>query len=205
MYLCFETIQLLDGTPGNLPYHQKRFERTRLALFKQKRHPLLKEIIDVPEEYQRGLLKCRVIYGTGIERIEFGPAIRHEIHTLRLVYSDDVEYSYKFLDRSMLEKLFLQKRGCDDILIVKNGTITDSFYANVLLWDGRKWYTPDTPLLPGTMRANLLDQGIIKEARITPDDLNRFKKVKLVNSLNDFTRAPEIPLSSIEVPGNSGE
>ena len=68
---------------------------------------------------------------------------------------------------------------CDDILIVKQGFITDTSYSNVLFYNGKEWLTPTHPLLKGTQRASLLDQEIIRVAEIRLEDLHHFKKVTL--------------------------
>jgi 4-amino-4-deoxychorismate lyase len=192
-----ETIQLLNGELRNLEFHQERFERTRSLLLGLRKHPLLAELIQLPDGLEKGLLKCRVIYEKVILRIEYEPQQLREVHSLQLVYSDSIEYGFKYEDRSKLDTLFLQRGSCDDILVVKKTFITDSFYANVIFWDGEVWITPHTPLLPGTMRASLLSRGLIREGSISPDDLHRFQKLKLINAMNDLNQAPEIPIESI--------
>ncbi|MCD4711597.1 MAG: aminotransferase class IV family protein [Bacteroidales bacterium] len=197
MYPYFETIQLLDGELKNLEFHQERFERTRSKALGLKKHPLLGKAVKVPCGLEQGVLKCRVIYEKEIIRIEYEPHRPHEVHSLKMVYSDSIEYGFKYTDRSELEILFNQRENCDDILVVKNGCITDSFYANVVFWDGEGWITPETPLLPGTMRASLITAGAVMEEHITPDDLRRFQKVKLINAMNNLRNGPEIPIESI--------
>ncbi len=59
------------------------------------------------------------------------------------------------------------------------------------------WVTPDTPLLPGTMRASLLDSGTISVSRITLDDLNKFQTIRLINAMNNFHDANEIPIEAV--------
>ena len=46
----------------------------------------------------------------------------------------------------------------------------------------------------------LMKTGLIREARITPDDLQQFQKVVLINAMNDLQTAPEIPIESIYSP-----
>lgn len=193
----FETIQLLNGELKNLDFHQERFERTRSKALGLKRHPLLGEAVQVPRGLEQGVLKCRVIYEKEIVRIEYEPHRAHNVHSLKIVYSDSIEYGFKYTDRSELEILFNQRENCDDILIVKRGNITDSFYANIVFWDGNRWYTPNTPLLPGTMRASLITAGAVTEEHITSDDLKRFQKAKLINAMNNLQIGPEIPIESI--------
>ena len=197
MSLFIETIQVFQGNLLNLAYHQERFERTRVEALGLKHHPRLSEVILVPKRLEQGVFKCRVSYHKEISLVEYEPYQANKVHSLKIVYSDSIDYGFKYADRSELEELFRQRAEYDDILIVKQGCITDSFYANVVFWDGREWITPDTPLLAGTMRSSLLREGIIGERRITRSDLAGYQKLKLINAMNDLQNAPEIPIESI--------
>ena len=77
----------------------------------------------------------------------------------------------KYADRSALARLLQRRDDCDEILIVRDGAITDTSYSNVAFFDGRKYVTPDTFLLNGTRRQYLLGTGVLTERRITPSDL----------------------------------
>lgn len=197
MSLYIESIKLLDGELKNLPYHQRRFEKTRRDKMGLKSHPQLENMIRIPNGLEQGFLKCRVVYGREIERLEFEPYEKRAITSLRLVNSDTISYGYKYADRAALDTLYQLKGTCDDILIIKNGFITDSSFANVVLWDGSGWFTPDTPLLPGTMRASLLSDGILKEQSILRVDLEKFEKVRLINAMNDLNDGPDIPMGAV--------
>jgi 4-amino-4-deoxychorismate lyase len=192
-----ESIQVDQGEIKNLEFHQDRFERTRREVLGLKKHPGLDQVISLPRGLEHGRYKCRVSYRKEIELIEFETHRIHVVRSLKLVHSDAIDYRYKYADRSGLERLFEQRESCDDILVVKNNCVTDSFYANVLLWDGSDWVTPDTPLLPGTMRESLLRRELIREERITPEDLIRYQKIKLINAMNDLQEAVAIPIESI--------
>ncbi len=181
----------------NLEFHQERFERTRSNALGLKKHPLLSEVLRIPHGLERGIFKCRVLYEKKIGLVEYEAYQSRWIRSLKLVYSADIEYGYKEEDRGELERLFQQREDCDDILIIKKGCISDSFYANVVLWDGKKWVTPDTPLLPGTMRASLLKRGKISESRISAGDLAAYQKLRLINAMNDLEDAVDIPIKSI--------
>jgi len=197
MSLFIETIQLFHGELRNLEFHQERFERSRRDVLGLKNHPRLAEAIQLPEGLENSLLKCRVSYGTVIDLIEYEPPQPREVNSLKLVYSDSIDYTYKYAHRSHLLKLFEQRGACDDILVVKNHCITDSFYANVVFWDGTEWVTPDTPLLRGTMRAFLLSRALIREDRIGPENFHRFQTLKLINAMHALDQSPEIPIESI--------
>jgi len=197
--MFIEIIQLYQGVLLNMEFHQERFERTRREVLGLHNHPRLAELISIPAGLDKDQLKCRVSYGKVVDLIEYERQELRKVNSLKLVYSDVIEYAYKYADRSHLQDLFGHREDCDDILVVKKNCISDSFYANVIFWNGADWITPDTPLLEGTMRAFLLNRGLIREERISPDDLHRFQKLKLINAMNGLGQAPELSLESIHL------
>ena len=197
MCLLLETIKIVDGKPQNLDYHQARFEHAQKSLFGLKNSELLSETIKVPEFAQKGLFRCRIIYSKSIEKIEFLPYSFRQIKTLRLVESNGIDYSYKFANRSELENLFSQKGDCDDVIIVKNGLITDSFAANLVFYDGQKWWTPDSPLLKGTKREKLLAEKTISACKIEVGDLQKYSLAGLINAMIDFNTMPVVSIENI--------
>jgi 4-amino-4-deoxychorismate lyase len=192
-----ETIKVFDGEVDNLSFHQSRFERTRSEMLGFKSHPALEEKIIIPANAREGLFKCRILYDHREIGLEFQKYERPGIKSLKLVSDNGISYSYKSVDRSALTALYNLRGSCDDILIVKNGEITDSYFANVVLWDGFQWFTPEKPLLEGCMRASLLENGIIKTASIRIESLPRFQSLKLINALNHLNDAPLIPMEAV--------
>jgi len=194
MYRFIETIRLQDGKLHNLPYHQERFERTRRDRLGLHHHPELQTSLVVPAGLEEGLFRYRVTYAAHIENMEIEPYQHPRIKSLKLVHAEKTpDYTYKYLDRTGLAAQFARRGNSDDVLIAVNGCITDSYYANVAFRKGDHWYTPDSPLLKGTMRASLLDQGILKETRITTGDLESYDEVRLINALNTLEEASSIP------------
>ena len=59
-------------------------------------------------------------------------------------------------------QLIEKRKHADDIIIVKNGLVTDSFYANLAFLKNGIWFTPETPLLLGVQRQFLLSQKTIQ-------------------------------------------
>ena len=110
---------------------------------------------------------------------------------------DGLDYSHKYINRKRLEKLFSQKGNCDDILIVKNGLITDTSFANILFYNGIEWLSPANPLLKGTQRQFLLETEQIITAEIRPSDLKYFKKARLVNAMMRFEDEVDIEMKAI--------
>lgn len=176
----------------NLQLHQERFERTRKDVLGLSEHPSLFETIQIPGGLEQGLFKCRVIYGHEVNTYEFEAYHRKQVQSLKLVHADHVNYAYKYADRSKLDDLFMQRGDADDIIMVKNGHVSDSYYANLLFKTGEQWLTPDTPLLPGIMRQHLLNTGKIEVSSIVPGDLDEFTSVRLINALNTFEEGPEV-------------
>ncbi len=70
-----------------------------------------------------------------------------------------------------------------DILIVKNGLITDTSYSNIILYDGKEWFAPKSFILNGVKRQFLLNTGKIKEIKIALEDLKNFEKISLINAM----------------------
>jgi 4-amino-4-deoxychorismate lyase len=195
MCRLFETIKISDGKPENLYLHNERLNHSRKLLFGKSDQLKLEDFINVPENAKKGLFRCRVIYSDSVISVEFTPYIQAKIKTLKKVDADSLKYDHKFLDRTALLSL-IDKNVADDIVIVRNGLITDTSYANIVFTDGEKWVTPDMPLLKGTMRAFLLGKGVITEERIIFNDLSRFTHLRMINAMLGFA-AEDISVSSI--------
>ncbi|MBD3797116.1 MAG: aminotransferase class IV [Campylobacterales bacterium] len=173
-----ETIKIDDLKICNLSYHQKRVDNTIGA---EKLD--LQEIVKPPVE---GLLRCRIVYSLQECKVEYIPYIKRNVQVLKAVFSNTIEYDKKYEDRTALDLLFAQREECDDILIIKNGYVTDTSIANIAFYDGEKWLTPTKPLLAGTTRARLLDEKKILSADIKYEELYKFKKLALMNAMIDF-------------------
>lgn len=183
MCLLIETIKISNRRPLNIKYNNERFNRSRKELFGIESSIYLENEIQIPENLTDKIYKCRIIYGKQIEKIEFELYKPKIIRSLKLVEDNDIEYGYKFSDRSKINELFEQRGGCDDVLIVKNGFVTDTSIANIIFWDGVKWITPSTALLRGTARQRLIDNKSIFEKEITVKNLHTFKKIRIINSM----------------------
>lgn len=197
MFPLVESLKLNDGEIRNLPWHQDRLDGALNEKFPGAERIDLSEIIQIPENCNSGLFKVRVIYGPTIEKIEIQPYIFRTIRSLKVVHFGNIDYHLKYTDRQVLQELFAQRGDCDDIIIIQNGFVSDSFAANLLFFDGDKWFTPTTPLLKGTKRQFLLDQRIIFEREIRENNIRNFQKVGLINAMIDFKEMPVIPMEKI--------
>jgi len=179
-----ETILVHNGTARNLAYHQIRVNRTISRFFGSRPFELSLYLTNLPRS---GSFRCRITYGKTLENLELIP-YQQTKKTKLLAIESDLNYNYKFQDRSGLDELgrHAAMRGCDDALIVKNGLIADTTIANIALFDGRIWHTPALPLLQGTMRARLIQSRLIRPAAIGPEDLKRYSHLAIFNALSGF-------------------
>lgn len=179
-----ESIRIEDGRICRLRQHTERCNRTRAAFWKEEPPVDLKQVVAVPSE--KGIFKCRIVYGREIEEVTYTPYQMRQVNTLRLVVDDAVDYTYKSTDREGLNRLYARRDGADDVLIVKDGRLTDTSIGNVAFFDGQKWYTPLHPLLKGTMRAFLIERQVIEEKDILVADLGRYSKIMIFNAMIDW-------------------
>lgn len=192
-----ETIKCIDGKLFNLKWHNFRFNQSRKIHFGLNTKMSLANFIKIPVSARKGTFRCRISYSNTIEKIEFLPHDYNQINSLKLVVDNDIDYHLKYSNRNRLHKLYEKRGNCDDILIVKNGCITDSYTANPVFYDGSKWWTSTTPLLQGTQRAKLLEENKIFECWITPEDLSKYTKVGLINALQDLNDMPVVEIENI--------
>lgn len=198
MSRLIESICCVDGVMKNLHYHNVRMNRSRYELFGCKDVINIRDSITIPDYVNKGIWKLRIHYDTTINNIEYELYRKKSIKSLKLLYDDTIDYSFKYADRSHLTRLFEQRGAADDILIIKNGCVTDSSSANVVFYDGKEWFTPSTPLLPGTKRAKLLDEGVITERYITVKEISLFTHISLINAFLDIGDIV-VPVSAVEL------
>lgn len=188
MSLLFETIKVINKKLLNVSLHNERMNRSRYELLGCKNELNLDELIEIPSDITKDVYKCKVIYSETIKDVEFRKYTPRRIEQLRLAYCNEINYSYKYLDRTVLDEL-LKKNNCkenEDIFIIKNGRVTDTSYSNISLFDGKEWHTPKFPLLKGTKRAKLLYDKRIVEKDIMVYELENYEQILLINAMLEF-------------------
>lgn len=184
MKSCLETLPIRHAQLPDLRDHQTRMDYARQKIYGLTEPLLLENAIQLPDWLAPDVAyKCRVTYGAQIQKIEFEPYLPRPVHTLKLVQANHLDYAHKYADRTAINHLFAQRGPADDVLMLRNGLLTDTSYANVALYDGTSWYTPARPMLPGTQRARLLREGILHPANIRPADLPDFQYMRLINAM----------------------
>ena len=180
--LLLETIKIEDGKIHNLHYHQNRCTNSRQKLYHSHDVLDLSSIIEPPKV---GLYRCRIIYEKHLHSIEYVPYIPKKIQRLKIV-SSDIEYRFKYANRDALNALLESNKDVDEVIIEKKGYLADTTISNIAFFDGKQWVTPLKPLLEGTMRAKLIDEGFLQPKEIKKEDLKNYSQVALMNAMIGF-------------------
>jgi 4-amino-4-deoxychorismate lyase len=196
MFPLFETIRIEGETVPDLSYHNARMNGSRRELFGSETALDLSAAVRVPAGALAGVHRCRVTYGETLGEVTFSPYSPRAVRSLALVDGGGLDYSHKYADRSGIDRL-LASAGADDILIVKEGRVTDASSANVAFFDGHSWITPAAPLLRGTTRARLLDLGLLRPADIGAGGLGNFRCAALMNAMIGFDTGHPIAIEAI--------
>ncbi len=180
--LLVESLLISKNLVHNIDYHNRRMNRSMKELYGIDDFIDLKEIITIIPE---GLHKCRVIYSDRIHEIHYLPCHVISRKSFRFIESN-ISYRHKYVNREKINSLLAKKGEAEDVIIVKNGLVTDASSSNVAFFDGSSWITPASPLLPGTTRQRYLDSGLLTEKDITVNEAEKFKKMALLNAIIDF-------------------
>lgn len=183
MCLLLETICISHGHPLNLDYHRRRMKNSSLSLFPGYHPPDLKELLSkLNPQSLKGTYRWRIVYGPDQLLTELLPYNYKPIRYLKLIEAN-IDYPHKFANRTSLDSLHNQRGQADDVLLVKDGRITDTTIANIIFIRGGRFYTPARPLLRGTALCRLLNEGKVTPLEISPDDIGQFEAFWLINAL----------------------
>lgn len=177
-----ETIKCEDGRVSNLTYHQQRCNNSRKELYHSIDSLELASVIMPPKN---GLYRCRILYNKQIKSIEYIPYTLKKIDSLKIV-SSSLDYHLKYANREIFDSLLSLHDDVDEIIIEKEGYLADTTIANVAFYDGKGWITPSKPLLKGTMRQKLIDEGFLQTKQIKKEDLSQYSQVALINAMIGF-------------------
>jgi len=115
--------------------------------------------------------------------------VRVQLAIRPLVGSDGEFVRFKTTHRAHYDAFAPTDVGVFDTLLWnERGELTEFTRANVALRIDGRWLTPAlrSGLLPGVARARLLREGVIAEARLTRNDLERAEGLALFNSLRGW-------------------
>ena len=194
--MLFETIRIDDGRVCHLEFHERRLNSSRRDLFPGARPIDLQSMIHVPAQFQRGIVRCRVDAALEVEQVRFSSYQLKNIERVILVESI-VEYGHKFSDRKALDALLQSHPGYDEVLITSGGYVRDATIANVAFGAKGVWYTPDTPLLPGTTLARLVAEKKLIPRVIHKSEIVQYESVVFLNAMRGFDPTSAISIGAI--------
>lgn len=184
-----------------LPFHQERVNRSRRQLFGIKKQLNLRTFLEDQDLPNTGYHKIRLTYNHCIQTYNCTAYVQRPVHSLRIVDFEPFDYRYKYANRRKLDMAFTYRDGCDDIIISWQSYVTDTYYGNLALYDGQKWWTPAHPLLKGVMRTALCKEKRLHPTVIRVPDLKYFKEARIINAMIPLEESMPIAINKIFLPG----
>lgn len=158
------------------------------------------------EEKIRQELSCHAVHAPGVYKVrllltaegevELSSQVLHEsaaplriaISTRTVESTERLRY-HKTTRRELFDDARSRRPDCDDVLLLnEQGQLTEGSYHTLVIKLDGTLVTPPVVcgLLPGVLRAELLESGEISECILYPDDLNRAEAVWLINSVRGW-------------------
>lgn len=177
-----ETFAIHDGKTQRMPYHERRIFASchTLGWMPPPMDDFIRALSDTPHD---GLYRCSITYQSGqiisTTHTEYQPRL---IRRLRPIIISENFYRLKWADRSCFSP-FITTPDTEPLFLL-DGMITDTTYTNILLEDHEgKLYTPARPLLQGTQRDFLIEQGLITPQDIPLQTIMQYSKIHLINAM----------------------
>ena len=198
----FDLIETMLWTPESgyflLDYHLQRLQDSALYFdYSLDLDLITKKLIAVANGLKDYSHKVRLLVSQqGKIKIESSPFMA-EPKTLNLVIADrPVDISNPFLyhkttNRSLYQQFQQSNTSHDDLILWnKRQEVTETCIYNLVVQKDGELLTPpvECGLLPGTMRAYLLEQQKIKEAVIKLADIQQCEAIYLINSVRKWQR-----------------
>jgi 4-amino-4-deoxychorismate lyase len=185
MCQLIESISLYQGKFLNLEGHEQRYAASFEDCFGVLPKSTISNYLSACTFPTKGWYKCRLLYDLNTLSAEFVPYSRPTIQRVSIVEAETIAYPHKYASRPQLDELFYQKGFADEIIMIKNGRVTDAYYFNLIFEKKSVWYTPATPLLKGTMRQQYLDNKKLIPVDIDRKDIINFDLIHFINAMNE--------------------
>lgn len=184
MCRLIESICLIQGKFLNLAGHEKRYAASYQACFGILPEITLGRYLSECAIPADGWYKCRLLYNQTELTVDFVPYVQPKIQSATIIDAGNITYDHKYASRPELDVLFNRKGQTDEIIMIKNGLVTDAYYYNLIFEKNNIWYTPAEPLLRGTMRQRCIDSGKLIPAHIEQKDIINFDTIHFINAMN---------------------
>ena len=194
-----ESLLLEDGRYWLLERHLQRLSASAAYFgFRYDAAKVEQVLAGLQEDHAEGRWKVRLLVaadgGIRAEAQPIPPApalpLRQVAFAAAPVDDRDVFLYHKTTHRAVYEQR--RQSGADDtILFNQREEVTESLIANVVVRDEQGFWTPPLScgLLPGCLRAELLERGEIRERVITVEELQQAREIYLINSVRGWMAA----------------
>ncbi|WP_431262826.1 chorismate-binding protein [Roseateles chitinivorans] len=201
---ALETMRLEDGEFARVGRHLARMQRTARQFGLAWSADAAKTcLVDIARRHPRGAWRVRLTllrdgtFNHAVQALPASPTPEPLMVALARTPIDTRGPSAEFIQhkttRREVYQAFLDAKpaDCFDVLLFnRDGELTEGCLTNLALQrapDG-PWLTPraEAGLLPGTLREELLEQGRLREARLTLDDLRRAHALAIFNGVRGW-------------------
>lgn len=192
-FQLFESILLEEGEYFLLERHLERLRSSANFFgFQFREADIHSRLVGIAKENTSGSFKIRLMLWkdgsveTDNSRIETSASPRRVALASQPVDSSDRFLFHKTTRRDFYTAQLAARPDCDDIIFWnEKGEVTESSIANVLVMLDEQLVTPPAAcgLLAGTLRAQLLAEGKIKERVVRIEELQTAAEFFLINSV----------------------
>ncbi|HWD95192.1 MAG TPA: chorismate-binding protein [Acidimicrobiales bacterium] len=184
-----------DDSVGTIRRHLDRLRTS--AIFLGFKYPVdLEERVIATLVNKGDHLRIRLMLSRGGEvdlQSEEAPSARTT--PVRLAIDDEpvCSESMMLFHKTTLRDMYTRRRRkfplADDVVMInEKGECTETTIANIAARRGGAWFTPPlaSGCLPGIGRARLIEEGVLMEADLRPEDLFAADELAVVNSLRGW-------------------
>lgn len=186
MESLLETFCVADGQILNAQYHA-----ARVAWSTGESSPMARMLDALQAQIAAqgatcGKWRATVEYSlAGVKEVRMIPYKVPNIAWLQLSRIEENIYAKKWADRSRLNAYKSPLATGVEPLFILNGMTADTTFTNVVLEREGRLFTPTTPLLRGTKRAQLLATHTVEAVPVRAEDIQRYQFVHLINAMLD--------------------
>lgn len=190
-----ESLLLVDGVYPRLEHHLERlcWSAGRLGYVCDRQR--IRQVLLGHAGYGNGVQKTRLLLAINGDCEIESSALQPLREPLRIAVSahpvdpDDLMLYFKTEQRELYDAARCEYPAADEVLLCNaKGELTEGSFTNLVLKLDNRLVTPPLAcgLLPGIMRQELLEQGIVSEQVLYPADLLRADEIWLINSVRGW-------------------